>query len=167
LAASTSKKVMVERYDKAAMAGYIQPDSFLTPTGLEMLTLSGAAALLPYAEVKLVHFVREFEDRAPSFARRTFGTRPRTGGLWVRLAFRDGAILEAVMTADLLQNELYGFYVNPPEATQRVFVPRAALRELLVLGVSGSRTAARRGKEKPGQFELFDNGDGSNTTIKP
>ena len=69
------------------MSGYIQPESFLTGAGLEMLTVSGAAAVLPYSEIKLVHFVREFEDRPPAIARRTFGTRPRAGGLWVRLRF--------------------------------------------------------------------------------
>jgi hypothetical protein len=141
------------------LAGYIQPETFLTPAGLEMLTTSGAAALLPYPDVKLVHFVRDFEEGTPALPRRTFGTRPRSGGLWVRLAFKDGAMLEAVMSADLLQNEVYGFYLNPPEAAHRVFVPRASLRQLLVLGVSGTRATTRRTKEKPGQFELFGSGD--------
>lgn len=158
---------MVERFERATLAGYIQPESFLVPEGLQMLTVTGAAALVPYGEIKLVHFVRDFEEQAPVLSRRAFGTRPRTGGIWVRLTFRDGTMLEAVMGADLLQNEAQGFYIHPPETAHRVLVPRAALRQLLVLGVSGGRSAGKRDKEKQGQFELFGSGDGSNPAVKP
>ena len=80
-------------------------------------------------------------------------------GLWVRLRFRDGDILEGVMPNNLLQIEAYGFSVVPPDSfsnQQRVFVPRVSLQAVEVLGVVGSplkRKAKPAGKDQIGLFE--------------
>ena len=74
--------------------------------------------------------------------------------------FRDGEVLEGVMPNNLLQIDMYGFTVIPPDPfgnTQRVFVPRMALRAVQVLGVVGSplkkRGPKRVPKEQIGLFE--------------
>ena len=94
-------------------------------------------------EIKGVYFVREFGD-SESLTRKTFTSRPRSEGLWVRLRFKDSEVLEGLMPADLLQTMPEGYLVNPPDQrsnTQRIFVPRTALESLTVLAVIG---AARR-----------------------
>jgi hypothetical protein len=93
-----------------------------------------------------VYFVREFVDVDAS-ARKTFATRPRTEGLWVRLKFKDNDVMEGLMPNDLTQLSSYGFLINPPDSRgnlQRIFVPRSALSELTVLGVIGGPAARRR-----------------------
>jgi hypothetical protein len=79
-------------------------------------------------------------------------------GLWVRLQFRDGDLMEGVMPNNLLQIEQYGFTVAPPDSfsnQQRVFVPRTSLRAVEVLGVVGSplKRKAKAGAKEQG--ELF------------
>jgi hypothetical protein len=104
--------------------------------------------------------VKDFEPPDPSAERKTFGTRPKMDGLWVRLKFRDGEVMDGILANNLLAIEAHGFTVVPPDPysnNQRLFLPRAALTELQVLGVVGS--PLRRPKAKPvpkEQIGLFD-----------
>ncbi len=80
-------------------------------------------------------------------------------GLWLRLRFRDGDAMDGLLANNLLQIEPNGFSVIPPDPgfqNQRVFVPKAALTGVQVLGVIGSPLRIR--KTKPvakEQIELF------------
>ena len=114
------------------------------------MTPDGALAVLPYDEVRSVCFVKDFEAEAePS---RIFMTRPKLEGLWVRMLFRDGEILDGILPNNLLAWEIAGFTVTPPEPdanNQRVFVPRSALKSIQVLGVVGSPLRPKRKKASP------------------
>ena len=159
MAPSTTKKAILRRFDRQSLQGYIHPVSFLQPDGIEIMSAEGNVGKVPYAEVKTVAFVRDFNASAEP-DRRTFLTRPKMTGLWVRLVFRDGDTLEGVMPNNLLQVEHYGFTVIPPDPysnQQRIFAPRAALAGVEVLGVIGS--PLNRRKPKPAakeQIGLFD-----------
>jgi hypothetical protein len=157
LAGSTTKKAIIRRYDKEPLAGYLNPISFLQPAGVELLSAEGNVATVPYPEIKSIAFVRDFE-RAGGTERSTFLTRPKMDGLWVRLQFRDGDILEGIMPNNLLQIEQYGVSVTPPDSfsnQQRVFVPRESLRSVEVLGVVGSPLKRKKAAAKE-QGELFE-----------
>jgi hypothetical protein len=107
----------------------------------------------------MVHFVRDFSSDPLAGARRSFLSRPKIDGLWVRLAFRDGDMLEGVMPNNLLFMETEGVHIIPPESAQRVFVPRAALTSVTVLGVVGSPLRAgksRKSGEGKTQIGLFE-----------
>lgn len=146
LKSSTHKKVIVRKMDRDAMQGYVAPASFVVEGKLELMNTAGKVVLIELADVKGVYFVREFTDLDTS-ARKTFTTRPRTEGLWVRLKFRDNDVLEGLMPNDLTQVASYGFLISPPDSRgnlQRIFVPKAALAELTVLGVIGGPAARRR-----------------------
>ena len=148
MAGSTTKKAIVRRYEKEAVAGWVNPSSYLQPIGVEVLLPDGrTTSLIPYEEIKTVSFVREFSSVESE--RRTFLTRPKMGGLWVSLRFRDGEVLEGILPNNLLLVELLGFTVIPPDPygnQQRVFVPRASLDTIEVLGVVGSPLARRKAK---------------------
>jgi hypothetical protein len=61
------------------------------------------------------------------------------------------------MPNNLLQVEAEGLDILPPDSAQKVFVPRAALLGIQVLGVVGS--PLRAGKRKPplkDQIRLFE-----------
>jgi hypothetical protein len=109
-------------------------------------------------EIKGVYFVREFGD-SESLTRKTFTSRPRSEGLWVRLRFKDSEILEGLMPADLTQTTPEGFLVNPPDQrsnTQRIFVPRTALESLTVLAVIGATRRPRHGAQDQRQVPMFE-----------
>jgi hypothetical protein len=159
LASSTAKKVVVRRFDRESLSGYVHPQTYLRPNGVELLTPEGAFSLVPYDELKAVHFVKDFE-LGHAAETRVFHTRPKLDGLWVRMKFRDQELMDGILANNLLQLEPYGFTVTPPEPysnNQRVFVPRAALAELQVLGVVGSPLRPRKAKpvakEQIGLFE--------------
>ncbi len=144
--ASTHKKVIVRKLDRDSVQGYLPPANFISDSKLEILNTAGTAIRIQLSEVKGVFFVREFGD-SETLQRKTFTSRPRTEGLWVRLRFRDGEMLEGLMPNDLTQVTADGFFLNPPDTrsnTQRIFVPRSAVAELTVLAVIGSQARRRR-----------------------
>jgi hypothetical protein len=159
LAGSTRKKVLVRRFQREPVAGYVDPIEFQQAGGIELISASGAASSLSYDEIKEIAFVREFETGAEP-ERRTFNTRPKMAGLWVTLRYRDGDTLEGVLPNNLLQIEPHGVTVIPPDPysnIQRIFAPRAALVSVQVLGVVGSPLTRRKPKPPAkDQIGLFD-----------
>lgn len=153
------KKAVIRRFDREALAGYINPVSYLQLTGVELLSAQGNVAIVPYPEIKTVSFVRDF-DGASEPGRRLFNTRPKMAGLWIRFELRDGEVMEGVMSNNLLQMESHGFTAIPPDPysnQQRIFIPRMALRAVEVLGVVGSPLKKQKAKpatkEQIGLFE--------------
>jgi hypothetical protein len=159
LASSTTKKVVIRRFQKEPLAGYVNPASYLQPAGVDLLSALGNVSTVPYEEIKTISFVRDFEG-AGEAGRRIFNTRPKMEGLWVSLEFRDGEVMEGIMPNNLLHLEPYGFTVIPPDPysnQQRVFIPRAAVQSVEVLGVVGSPLKKRKAKAVPKeQIGLFD-----------
>ena len=159
MSTSTTKKALIRRYDRETMAGFVNPASFLQPDGVELLSGDGHASAVPYAEIKFVSFVREFEGGAEP-ERSNFQTRPKIAGLWVNLRFRDGTVVEGIIPNNLMLLEPAGFTVTPPDSVgnlQRLWVPRQSLMAVEVLGVVGS--PLRQRKTKPpakDQIGLFD-----------
>ena len=102
LSTSTTKKVYVRRFDAVTVHGYASPQTYLRPDGVEVLDRSAQVVLIPYAEIKGVYFVREFERNAEAKQKTVFATRPKQNGLWVRFTFRDGEILEGILPNNLL-----------------------------------------------------------------
>ena len=145
--ATTHKKVIVRKMDRDSVNGYVGA-AFISDGKLELMNTAGNVVAIDLREVKGVYFVREFGD-SESLTRKTFTSRPRVEGLWVRLRFRDNEIIEGMMPNDLLQEGSDGFSIIPPDTrsnTQRIFVPRSALAEMTVIGVIGDKKSGRRGR---------------------
>jgi hypothetical protein len=146
---ATNKKVLIARFDKAALEGFAQLPEGLTAEGLELLSPTGALTRIPLADVRAVCFIREFEAGESWQKQRTFLSRPKSPGLWIRIRFRDGEQLEGVMRNDLVGDPA-GFAIVPPDPTfqnQRILIPREAVTSVEVLGVIGS--PLRRIPKKP------------------
>jgi hypothetical protein len=155
--ATTHKKVIVRKMDRDSVHGYVS-GVFVSEGKLELMNTAGNVVSLDLRDVKGVYFVREFGD-TETLTRKTFTSRPRMEGLWVRLRFRDNEVIEGMMPNDLLQDGAEGFSVIPPDQqsnTQRIFVPRSALAEMTVIGVIGEK-AGRRGRrpEDTRQVPMF------------
>ncbi len=155
--ATTHKKVVVRKMDRDTVNGYVSA-AFITDGKVQVMNTAGNVVAIALHDVKGVYFVREFGD-SESLVRKTFTSRPRVEGLWVRLRFRDNEVIEGMMPNDLLQEGPEGFSIIPPDPhsnTQRIFVPRSALSEMTVLGVIGEK-AGRRGRrpEDTRQVPMF------------
>jgi hypothetical protein len=164
VAQSTNKKVLLARFEREPVEGFVQASAGFDGESIEVLTPSGTLLRVPVSETKAVCFVRDFEAGESWREHRTFLARPKMPGIWVRLLFRDGDSMEGMLPNNLMMVEPAGFSIIPPDPTfqnQRIFVPRPALREVQVLGVVGSPLKRRPAKKsaEEGQFELF--GEGS------
>ena len=157
---STNKKIVIRRFDREPVPGFVNPQSYLQAGGVEVLSVSGSVLLVPYEEIKVLYFVRDFYSAEPSTESRVFLARPKMNGVWVRMKLRDGEVMDGLMPNNLLQWEPYGFTFVPPNAgsgNQKAFVPRSALLEVQVVGVVGSPLRLAKPKPKPKeQIELFE-----------
>jgi hypothetical protein len=159
---------LISRFDRESLSGFVSPQSYLGPTGLEMLDVAGNLLIVPYEEIKVVCFVRDFGAEEIWRAKSSFASRPKIAGLWVRMRFRDGETLEGLLPNNLLLQEPQGFHFIPPDPAfqnQKLFVPRLALTDVQVLGVIGSplrrpRTAkpAKRTQDER-QLDIFNRND--------
>ena len=160
LAGSTTKKVLIRRFDREPLSGFVNSQAYLQAGGVELLSPAGALTVIPYEDIKVVCFVRDFDFSDVEASKKIFQTRPKMEGLWVRMRMRDGEVLDGLLPNDLLQIALEGFTVTPPDSSannQRLFVPRAALVEIKVLGVVGSPLTRRKAKPvSEDQIGLFE-----------
>ncbi len=159
LAGSTTKKALIRRFDREPLHGFLNPHQYLQPQGIEMLTPSGSVISVAYGEIKSVCFVKDFHGEPE--AAKVFQSRPKMEGLWVRMTFRDGDVMDGILPNALLSWDRYGYAVIPPEPysnNQKVFVPRDALSAMTVLGVVGSPISrgARRKPVSQEQIGLFE-----------
>ena len=137
--ASTHKKVVLVLADKKPVRGYLNPARLGNSDPIDLLTPDGEHQEISLARVRSIYFVREFSDDFEP-ERKAFLSRPKLDGLWVRLRYSDGETIEGVVPNDLLTMLDNGIQITPPDlnsTTDRIFIPRAALTELTVLGVVG------------------------------
>lgn len=160
MSGSTTKKVIVERFEREPLRGFVNPQTWLLAAGVEVLTTEGNIVVAPFDQVKVVIFVKDIDGPRFSGERRSYSTRPKNEGLWVRMLFRDGDHLDGLLPNNLLGLEAQGFTVAPPDPgsnAQRIFAPKAGLTAIKVLGVIGG--PLRRRKRVPpseDQIRLFD-----------
>jgi len=125
--------------DKKPLRGYLNPGQLGRTDPLDLLTPEGEHLEVPLAGVRSIYFVREFSDEFEP-ERKAFLSRPKLDGLWVKLRYKDGETQEGVVPNDLLSLLDNGLQITSPDlnsSTDRIFVPRAALSEVTVLGVVG------------------------------
>lgn len=154
--ASTHKKVVVLRLDGKPVPGYLNPTGLGRLETIDLLTPDGEHEAISLADVKCVHFVREFKsDFEPE--RKAFFSRPKLDGLWVRLKYRDNDAIEGIIANDLLDLVQNGIHITPPDLhgnSVRMFIPHAAIAEMKVLGVVGVARRTPRPAVAP-QPKLF------------
>jgi hypothetical protein len=154
------KKVIVRKLSRDWLSGYLPPSAFVVQEQAEMLDLTGKLVSVPMAEVKWICFVRDFQsgdaNQPERLLRKTFVTRPRSQGLWVRIRLKDNDLIEGLAPNDLTLLDGEGIFLVPPDTrsnTQRIFLPRQAVAELDILAVI--KTGARRGPAEAVQEDLF------------
>jgi len=167
--ANSPKKVLVRRFSGDTLPGYLPQAAFVRNHTFDLLDLSGRLISLSLNDIKTVCYVRDFNlsdaVNPERLTRRTFLARPRTEGLWLRLTFKTGDLLEGLAPTnrsllDALADD-DGLFLTPPDTrsnTQRIYVPRAALTDLQLLAVI-TTPSRRQPLAKPAkdslQEELF------------
>lgn len=143
---NSPKKVLVRRFTGNTLPGYLPQAGFVRQNAIDLLDLSGRLISLSINDIKAISYVRDFNLSDPvnpeRLTRRTFLARPRAEGLWLRLTFRTGDLLEGLAPTDRSLIDALaddnGLFLTPPDTrsnTQRIYVPRTALTDLQLLAV--------------------------------
>jgi len=143
--------------DRKPLRGYLNASHLGQTDSVDLLTQDGAHQEIPIAKIRSIYFVREFSDEFEP-ERKAFLSRPKLDGLWVRLRYADGETLEGLIPNDLLSLLDNGLQIMPPDlnsTTDRIFVPRAALSEVTVLGVVGIARRKPAAAAAAAQSRLF------------
>jgi hypothetical protein len=167
---SSRKKVIVRKYTREWLAGYVSSYGFASNGGIEILDLAGKVVEIPLSGIKWLCFVRDFSsgDAADPerLLRKSFVGRPRTEGLWLRATLQDDDRLEGLATNDLTLLDPEGIFLIPPDIrsnTQRVFLPRPSIAALEIVAVitspSRHKPAAPGKTTTPLQEDLFHQND--------
>ncbi len=155
---STHKKVVVLLLDGTPLKGYLNPSGLAAARALDLLTPDGEHRAIALEDVRAVYFVDDLEA-AYEPARKSFLSRPKLGGLWLKLTFRDRETMEGISSSELLETLDRGIQFTPPDLhgnCLRMFVPRSALIEVRVLGVVGGvKRTPRAAPPIPAQPRLF------------
>ena len=142
---------------KKPVRGYLSPARLGQIDPVDLLTPDGEHRSIALADIRAVHFVHEFTAETEP-TRKAFLSRPKLDGLWVRLRFHDGDSIEGVVPNDLLGLLDAGVQITPPDLhgnITKIFIPRAALAEMTVLGVVGIARRKAAAAPLPAQPELF------------
>ncbi len=166
--ASLRKPVIVRKFSRDWCAGYATVSFAQDAAELEILDLTGKVLRIAWEQVKWVCYVRDFPASSAGsdtanperLLHKRFSTRPRTAGVWLRMILTDGEELEGLAANDRTLLEGAGLLLTPPDTrsnTQRIYVPRAAIQTLEVVGLIGA--GARKGpatrRQPADQPELF------------
>lgn len=151
---------MVLLLDLTPLKGYVNPADLPGTDTLDLLTPDGEHQAVPADDIKAVYFVDDLNQPYQP-ERKSFLSRPKLEGLWLRLTFRDRETLEGIVANELLEVLDRGIQMIPPDLhgnCSRVYVPRSALTEVKVLGVVGAakrlaRPAAAAASAQPKLFE--------------
>lgn len=176
--ASGQKKVIIRQQDGELAFGYLPSTGFTTGSTLDFLDLTGRVTSLEIRNIRWIAYVKDFNRddsvEPEQLGRRTFASRPRLNGLWLRLTLAsartpsnpNGAgeeLLEGIADFDLTAlNALaddQGLAITPPDGrsnTLRLFIPRLALRNIEILGwIGATAKPAPRPRPRDGQPNLF------------
>lgn len=151
----SQKKVIVRRFSPGVLLGYLPASGIVSSGRVDLLDLGGTVHPLPLSEIRLISYVRDFNAgdtvNPERLLKKTFQSRPRTEGLWVRLTMRDGEVLEGLAPLDVsLADGLMadaGIYLVPPDIrgnTLRLFVPRLAMEALKIVSVVTSPSTKKK-----------------------
>jgi hypothetical protein len=155
---STHKKVVVLLLDGTPQKGYLSAAGLSEAAAIDLLTPEGEHLAIELSGVKAIYFVDDLQ-RPYEPVRKSFLSRPKLEGLWIKLTFRDRDTIEGISSNELLETVDRGVQFTPPDLhgnCLRMFVPRTALSEARVIGVVGAaKRPLRSATPIPAQPRLF------------
>ena len=99
----------------------------------------GEMELVHMEGIKAIFFVKTFEGSRHYSEFKVFTNQPNGKGVWVRVQFHDGEIMEGVASNSLATYSHVVFSLTPPDPqsnNQSVLVSKLGLREMQILGLA-------------------------------
>jgi len=141
---ATRRKAVIRYVDGSLLQAYFSPEdeAALQKNATEpffVQTVGGSPQEVRPSEIKAIFFVKSFEG-SPNYSEfKVFTNRPNGRGVWIRVHFRDGEVMEGVTPNSLSTYFNPVFYLTPPDPAsnnQTVLISKQSLREMQVLGLA-------------------------------
>jgi hypothetical protein len=133
------QKVIVRKLDGQIIKGYVEGIPALQNTkDISVASITEEIITVPKQEVKALFFVRKFSGDKDYCEIKFFESQPKIEGLWIRLVFFDGEIIEGTITNSARFVVDDGFYLRPadPKSNNRLmYVLKTALKDFRLVGV--------------------------------
>ncbi len=109
------------------------------PDSLALKDANGKPVKVRTTDIKAIFFVKSFEGNPDFTEFKVFSGRPTGKGVWLRVHFKDGEVIEGVAPNCVGTYSKPVFYIMPPDPgsnNQRVLVSKYYLKEMQVLGLA-------------------------------
>jgi hypothetical protein len=138
------RRIIVRYIDGSLLRCYLSPEGeaalqmrLIDPFVVQ--TAGGQFQEVNPSQIKAIFFVKSFEG-SPNYSEfKVFTNRPNGRGVWMRVHFRDGEVMEGVAPNSLDTYFNPVFYLTPPDPAsnnQTVLVSKASLQDMQVLGLA-------------------------------
>jgi len=140
----TRRKVVIRYANGLLLRGFLstKDEAALAANELDSFVVQsddGELVRVRASEIKAIFFVKSFEGSPDYSEFKVFPGRPNGKGIWVRVHFLDGEIMEGVAPNSLDTYSKPVFYMTPPDPAsnnQAVVVSKRFLKEMQVLGLA-------------------------------
>ncbi len=140
----SNQKVVIRYTDGRVLRGFVRKrkDTALEdtlPDSLVVKESDGKRVKVVASDIKAIFFVKSFEGNQDYTEFKVFSNRPSGKGVWVRVQFKDGEVIEGVAPNCFETYSKALFYITPPDPrsnNQGVLVSKHYLKEMQVLGLA-------------------------------
>jgi len=138
------RKVIIRYVDGSLLRGYLSPEDGTTFGKNEMEPFvvedeGGHSQEVRPSQIKAIFFVKTF-DGSPNYSEfKVFSNRPSGRGVWIRVEFGDGEVMEGIAPNSLATYFNSAFSMTPPDPASNnltVLVSKRSLRDMQVLGLA-------------------------------
>lgn len=138
------RKVVIRYTDGSILRGYLGADDLELigkdeSSSFLVKSIDGKHHDVQSTALKAIFLVKTFEGSRDYSEFKVFTNRPNGKGVWVRVHFHDGEIIEGIAPNALDTYAKPVFYLVPPDPgsnNQAVLVSKRSLREMQVLGLA-------------------------------
>ena len=138
------RRVIVRYADGAMLRGYFTPEDaeLLRENSIENIVVRRVDGEMEHVEVsriKAVFFVKSFEGSHHYSEFKVFSNQPNGKGVWIRVHFHDGEIMEGIAPNSLDTYNRPVFSLTPPDPrsnNETVLVSKQCLKEMHILGLA-------------------------------
>jgi len=138
------RRVVVRYADGTMLRGYFDPEDAQSlqndsPDVFRVKREDGETEDIFVRTIKAIFFVKSFEGSRHYSEFKVFTNQPNGRGVWVRVHFQDGEIMEGIAPNSLDTYMQTVFSLTPPDPrsnNERVLVSKACLKEMQILGLA-------------------------------
>ena len=141
---SDSRRVIIRYTNGVVVRAYLSEEDIRglnadPPGQLSIRTTEGNQEAVEVAELKAIFFVKSFEGSQDYSEFKVFTQQPSGKGVWVRVHFQDGEVMEGIAPNALGTFAGSVFSLTPPDPqsnNQTVIVSKKCLENMQVLGLA-------------------------------